>query len=861
MQGKTVSHFEILELLGSGGMGVVYRARDLKLGRAVALKFLPASVAGERGDQERFLREARAASCLNHPHICTVHEIGEDGEGQLFLCMEICEGETLKARLRRGPLPLDDALDVAVQIADALACAHRAGIVHRDVKPANIVVNDRNEAKILDFGLAQMTEESRLTRIGTAIGTVAYMSPEQARGEKVDHRSDLWSLGAVLYEMLTGLLPFPGTSDLAVLNTLLTRDPEPLAKVRPGLPPDLDRLFVRLLAKDPAARTSSAPVLEQELRLLRKGLDSQLETDVLVPPAPTRRLWTRRRFRLAAGLVGLAALAALAVAIPSLTRDRAPQRLHHNLAVLPFSNLTGDPAREYFGDGMSSVLINQLSNVPSLNLVSRSEASSYKGSRKGARQIAKELGAQEILEGQVVEAGERVRVNASLVDGETGFVVWSRILEGARSEIFHLQDRLAREVAQALSLPLNAAERQRLARGPTGSVEAYDVYLRARSLLDDVDHPENLDSASELFRKALELDPGFALAHAGLSETLTTTYRRDRDPALVTEARRQAERALAIDPNLPDALIALAAVDRSTGRIQESIGELRRLVAFHPELDTAYLELAGRYEDAGDLAKAESTLRQAIAIRPDYWSHWNELGTLLLDQDDFAGAREAFEKAIAAAPSEVSRPLKNLAALEMRRGDFAAAIKIYERIPHPTSDPVLANNIGTAYFSAGQLDEAEKYFRLALRLQPRNHAWHDNLADLFRRRGKTEAARAEYRTAAQLAGKDLEVNPGNENIQLWRAVYLADAGACGDAVPLARHLEASLQPSAENSWFVAQAYAVCGQRAPAIEAIRRAVEKGHPPAAIRSQDDFKSLWNDPTIKRLTSAVPPAPGRD
>jgi len=853
MQGKIVSHFEILDRLGSGGMGVVYKARDLKLGRTVALKFLPSSLAGDERDRQRFQREAQAASSLNHPNICTIHEIGEDGEGQLFLCMALCEGETLKARLQRGPLPLEEALDVAIQIASGLARAHQAGIVHRDIKPANVMVNDRRDVKILDFGLAQMTGETRLTRAGSAIGTVAYMSPEQARGLEVDHRSDLWSLGVVLYEMLTGRLPFSGGSDVAILNAIATQDPEPLTRVKPDLPHQLDRILARLLAKDPAARFSSAAAVEQELRRLRPGMDSQVETDVLV--LPVRRTGSRRRFILASvGILGFAALAALS--IPKLMRDDEVSQRVRNLAVLPFENLTGDPARNYFGEGLSSVLISQLSGIPGLNVVSRSEASSYKG--KGARQIAKELGVQEVLEGEVMAAGDRVCVAANLVDGETGVVIWSSgSLQGNCGEVLGLQDRLVRQVVQALSLPLSAAKRQSLSQGPTGSLAAYDFYLRARSMLDDIDHPEDLDSACELFRKALELDPDFALAHAGLAEALIATYRRDRDPSVLAEARRRAQRAVAIDPNLPAAHIALAKVDWNTGRRAQSILELRRLVALHPELDAAYLELAISYEEAGDLSKAEITLRQAIDIRPDYWSLWNYLGGLLQNQGDYADARKAYQKAIETAPSDLSWPTQNLAAMETQQGNFAAAIEMYERIPRPIRNPGLAGNIGVAYFSAGRLGEAEEYFRLSLRLQPNHHLWHRNLADLLRRRGDAEEARGEYLAAAQLVGKELEANPGQTNLQLRRALYLAEAGSCGEAIPVVRHLEESLQPNAVNSWEIAQAYAVCGQKAPALAAIRRAVDNGYPAAGIPQQDEFKALLDNPALKALMATARPA----
>ncbi len=853
MQGKIISHFEILEPLGSGGMGVVYKARDLTLGRAVALKFLP-SLSHEERDRQRFFREARAASSLNHPGICTIHEIGEDVDGQLFLCMELCEGEMLKTRLQRGPLPPAEALDIAIQLASALAAAHRAGIVHRDIKPANIVVNERGKVKILDFGLALTAGEPRLTRAGRAVGTVVYMSPEQIGGRGIDPRSDLWSLGVVLFEMLTGRFPFEGASDWAVREAVVNREPESLTKMRPGLPRELDRLLARLLAKDPEARIASAPVLEQELVQIQQGIDTEEVTQAFV--LRRRKLG---KLRLAvAGLIGVAALSGLAFAFRGLWQSDAPREAQ-NLAVLPFT-FTGNPTRDYFGEGLSSALITQLRGVPGLNVVSRSQASGYKDSLKGARQIAKELGAQEVLEGRVEEEGKRVRVKATLRDGEIGSVLWSRQLEGDHREIFSLQNRLAREVVEALSLSLSAEERRRLTRAPAKPL-AYDFYLRARSMLADIDHPEDLDSASELFRNALALDPGFALAHAGLSEALVQSYLRDKDPTLLGEARQQAKRALALDPGLPDAHIALAVVDRENGRVQQAILRLRRLVALRPRSDAALLELAASYETAHDLPRAERALRQAIAVRPNYWGYWNQLGAMLQVQGDYSGARKAYEKAVQTAPSEFSWPQQNLAGLETQAGNLAAAIAIYEQIPRPILDPMLAGNIGTAYFMAGRLDEAEEYYRLAVRLEPRRAMWHSNLADLHLRRGDADAGRGEYRKAAQLLAKHLAVNPGEKTVQLQRALYLARAGDCGEALPIVRRLEADMEPNASNSFRTAQAYAVCGQRTPAIAAIRRALEQGYPAAGLLQRDELKALLNDPALASVLAAARAAPGKD
>src|SRR5688572_16348650 len=604
MRGETVSHYEVLEELGGGGMGVVYKALDTRLRRHVALKFLPAELTRHITAKERFLLEARAASTLDHPNVCTVHEVDETPDGRLFIAMAYYQGESLRQRIERGPLPVPEALRIAAQVARGLEAAHRAGIVHRDVKPANIMLPAGGEVKVLDFGLAKLEGEARrLTRTGTTMGTVAYMSPEQARGDEVDARSDLWSLGVVLYEMLTGRLPFKGERDHSIVYSILHTPPGPLRPLCPGVPRPVERLIERLLEKDPKHRIQSAGEVAAALAAAERG-DNLAPTELALSGSLGRVLRRRRRALRWAGAAALVAALAgggwwLAAHQPGAATPAARPELR-NLAVLPFANLTGDPGRDYFCDGLSALLIQQLSAIPGLNVVSRSETLAYRGSQKGARQIARELGVAALLDGQVVRTGPNLRLQINLIEAAGGVILWKKSLDGTADEILVAQEQVGPDLAEKLALPLTKEQRAGLVKGSTRNTAAHDLYLQALRILDQVYNPQRFNLASELLQEALALDPQFALARVRLSGALAGRFYGEPNPAFLATAEEQAQQALASDPNFAEARIALAHVYTRTGRHELAASELRRVVALHPESDGALTELAQAYEAAQD---------------------------------------------------------------------------------------------------------------------------------------------------------------------------------------------------------------------------------------------------------------------
>ena len=500
MVGRTVSHYRVLKLLGTGGMGTVYQAEDLRLGRQIALKFLPADLARDRHALDRFQREAHAASALNHPHICTIYDIDEapstdsagspqTGSEQVvhFIAMELLEGQTLKQRLQGRPLPTAEIVDLGLQLADALEAAHGKGIIHRDLKPANIFLTTRGTAKLLDFGVAKLAAEPRetseaptgvgkwVTGAGVALGTVGYMSPEQVRGEVLDARTDLFSLGVVLYEMATGMAPFRGVTTGAVLSDLLTKAPTALVRLNPDVPADLERLVNRLLEKDLALRYQSAAELRVDLERLRRILTSP------VPASPA----SPESLGLARGSPSIAEGERAPASRPSTTLEASltvpkGRREQASIVVLPFENLSPDPDNAYFADGLTEELIADLSKIHALRVISRTSAMHYRGTTMALPAIAQELNVRHVLEGSVRRAGNHLRITAQLIDATTDVHLWAEKYTGTLDDVFDLQEQLSRRIVEALKGTLTADDARRLAAHATSDPRVHEVWLRAR---------------------------------------------------------------------------------------------------------------------------------------------------------------------------------------------------------------------------------------------------------------------------------------------------------------------------------------------------------------------------------------------
>jgi non-specific serine/threonine protein kinase len=576
MVGQTVSHYRVVAKLGEGGMGAVYRAEDLTLERAVALKFLPATLTADRNARERLKNEARAASRLNHPNIATIYEVGETEETP-FIAMELVTGESLKQMLSRGALPAMRLMEVARQIADGLGEAHAAGVLHRDIKPGNVMLDARGRAKILDFGLAVLAspergrgedEETFVSRTATlwsTAGTIPYMSPEQLRGEAADARSDIFSFGVLLYECLTGRLPFPGETSIDILHGILRSQPIPLRNLLPEISSDWEQVIERCLAKSP----------EQRYRSIQEVVDA------------LKRL-----------------------AAPITVAEKS-------VAVLYFENLAGSKEDEYFRDGMTEDVITELSKIKGLRVFPRSAVLAFRDKQMPTQQIGRQLDAAHVLEGSIRRAGNRLRVTTQLVETRTGHSVWAERYDRQLEDVFAIQDEIAQSIARALRVMLTEKEKREIEKKPTADVQAYDFYLRGRQFFHQF-RRKGIEFAREMFTRAIEIDPGYARAYAGLADCCSfVQFYWDPSEANLRQADEASRKALELDPESAEAHAARGHAISLTGNYEEAKREFQAAIRLDPQLYEAYYFHGRSCFIHGELDEARRMFEQACRVRPD----------------------------------------------------------------------------------------------------------------------------------------------------------------------------------------------------------------------------------------------------
>jgi serine/threonine protein kinase/tetratricopeptide (TPR) repeat protein len=869
--GDVVGNYKILGLAGAGGMGVVYRALDVKLERTVALKFLPEHVVSHSEDKERFLREARTASSLDHPNVGVIHGLEEEN-GRSFIVMAFYAGETLARKMRHGPMPVTEAVDIAIQMGEGLAAAHAGTVVHRDIKPSNVILTQSGVAKIVDFGLARLASTTGSTQSISTAGTIGYMSPEQTIGKYVDQRTDIWSLGIVLTEMVTGKNPFTRDTPAGTIFAILNDPPLPMDDV----PIDLLRVIYRALSKEPATRFQNCREMVAELKEVRGHLDPSATTTAPIASGRLPRLSTltaselRKQIEQASRpvwgtthipaprwnrwLIGVS-LAVVLLAVVSFlppVRDRITglfSRTEEHIAVLPFENVGNDPANEAVSAGLMDSLASRLTNLEigkkSLWVVPPSEVRRQKIADPAS--ALRELGATVAVQGSLQREGQMIHLIVNLINTKDLRLIGSATLDDREGDFSSLEDQAVTKLAKLMRIEVTPET----LRATSGAVNAgaYESYLKALGYTQRYDKPGNLDLAIAALGEAVKADPKFALGFAQLGEAYRLKYQLDKNTKWVDEALANCQKAAQLDDRLPVVYVTLGHIHRNTGKYDLALQEYQRALQLDPRSADAVIGLADSYDSAGRTADAEAAYRKAIALRPDFWEGYNELGSFLYNHLRYDEAIAQFHRAINLTPDNASVYL-NLGAVYADAGEqhyLDAEQMLQKSISIEPSYPAYAN-LGSLYIQEKKYAEAVEAVKKALELNDKNYLVWGNLAIAYEGlKDKEKAGKAWDRELLLLEQAVLDT-PRDAVVQSNLGLLYAKKKLSEKAISRIQSALVLAPDDANVLEAVGEAYEDLGNRVQALRYIEKSLQKGYTLTALKNVPDLQGLVSDPSFR-------------
>lgn len=840
-------HYDIIEKLGEGGMGLVYLAKDNKLNRKVALKFLPRLIANDEIERKRFRQEAQSAAFLNHPNIAQVYAI-EEVEEQLFIVLEYVEGKELKEIIEDGDLTVDEKWELALEIAQGIYAAHENGIVHRDIKSRNIMINESGRAKIMDFGLARMEGAERITKTGTTIGTTAYMAPEQLTGEEIDVRSDIWSYGVVLYELFTGSLPFEGAYEPAIMYAITENDPVPISEHQREVPERIAHVIDQCLEKNREYRYQSFGDVIHDLTADNTA-PSKRPKQVTVEKAEPKGKYTT--YLLAAVAVVFMTLGFLYMrgnASFTLTGNNVPDKKY--LAVLPIENIGEDPDLQVISIGLAETFSYRLSELE------KYEESYWvtpageirKENVRSATQANKIFGVNLAISSTIQAFGDSTRLILELVDADNIRRLETVQIVVASKNLASLEKDGIKAMLAMLDIQINPEINQTINEGDTSNPDAYEYYLRGRAALQMYSSPDSLKKAVELFKRSIALDPEFTLGHAGLGETYWRLYQDTGEVPYVGEAENALNEALALNDELLPVQTLLGLLKSGTGKYEEAARIFEKALIKDPKYTAALRGLAEVYAEMGDPDKAVETYKRAIALKPDYWEGHKGLAIHYLSNGDFENAIEEFTIVTQLTPKN-SSAYSNLGAAYLYNGQDDRAREMFVKSMSLEKNAVAANNLAYLYFTGGKFQQAAEMYEVVLQDYPNRYQYWGNLAVAYEYSGDEKKSNEAYLTAIEKAQAQLEVNPRNAEVLADLGAYYSDVQ---DTAQSLEYMERALTIDSENIMVRERAvstYESLGMREEALKWINASIISN-----IEAQPELQDLIKDPRFRKLNEKL-------